>query len=45
MQKAEVVLSMLGQKSIQNSMFIFDRLYRNLFNPDFYLLASGNISA
>ncbi len=44
MQSAEVVLSMLGQKSIQNSDFVFDRLYRNLFNPDFYLLAASTIS-
>ncbi|NLI93110.1 MAG: hypothetical protein GX434_13280 [Peptococcaceae bacterium] len=43
MQKAEVVLSMLGQRSIQSSDFIFDRLYRNLFNPDFYKLAYSNI--
>lgn len=45
MQNAEVVLSMLVQKSIQNSEFVFDRLYRNLFNPDFYLLAYSNIYA
>jgi len=45
MQSAEVVLSMLGQKSTQNSEFVFDRLYRNLFNPDFYLLAYSNIYA
>lgn len=45
MQSAEVVLSMLGQKSTQNSEFVFDRLYRNLFNPDFYMLAYSNIYA
>jgi group II intron reverse transcriptase/maturase len=45
MQNAEVVLSMLGQKSAQNSEYIFDRLYRNLFNPDFYQLAYSNIYA
>ena len=43
MQKAEIVLSMLGQKAKENSTFVFDRLYRNLFNPDFYLLAYNNI--
>lgn len=43
MQKAEIVLSMLGQKAKENSSFVFDRLYRNLFNPDFYLLAYNNI--
>lgn len=45
MQKAEVVLSMLSQTSAQDSAFVFDRLYRNLFNPDFYLLAYNNIYA
>jgi group II intron reverse transcriptase/maturase len=45
MQSAEVVLSMLGQKSTQNSEFVFDRLYRNLFNPDFFMLAYSNIYA
>jgi group II intron reverse transcriptase/maturase len=45
MQNAEIVLSMLGQKSIQNSEYVFDRLYRNLFNPDFYMLAYSNIYA
>lgn len=43
MQKAEVVLSMLAQKAKEDSTFVFDRLYRNLFNPDFYLLAYNNI--
>jgi group II intron reverse transcriptase/maturase len=43
MQKAEIVLSMLEQKAKENSTFVFDRLYRNLFNPDFYLLAYNNI--
>src|SRR5581483_3078871 len=45
MQKAEVVLSMLSQKSAQNSEYVFDRLYRNLFNPDFYQLAYSTIYA
>lgn len=44
MQKAEVVLSMLGQKAKEDRSFVFERLYRNLFNPDFYLLAYNNIS-
>jgi len=43
MQKAEIVLSMLEQKAKEDSTFVFDRLYRNLFNPDFYLLAYNNI--
>ena len=45
MQRAEVVLSILSQKAIQNKEYVFDRLYRNLFNPDFYLLAYNNIYA
>ncbi|WP_338248405.1 group II intron reverse transcriptase/maturase [Dictyobacter halimunensis] len=45
MQEAEVVLSMLGRKSTENSEFVFDRLYRNLFNSDFYQLAYSNIYA
>ncbi len=45
MQNAEVVLTMLSQQSNQNSAFVFDRLYRNLFNPDFYMLAYSNIYA
>jgi group II intron reverse transcriptase/maturase len=36
---------MLSQKSLQNSEYVFDRLYRNLFNPDFYLVAYSNIYA
>jgi hypothetical protein len=43
MQKAEVVLSILSQKATQKKEYVFDRLYRNLFNPDFYLLAYNNI--
>jgi group II intron reverse transcriptase/maturase len=45
MQNAEVILSILSQKSAQNSAYVFDRLYRNLFNPDFYRLASSHIDA
>ena len=45
MQKAEVVLSILTEKSVQNKEYVFDRLYRNLFNPDFYRLAYSNIYA
>jgi Retron-type reverse transcriptase len=45
MQSADVVLSMLAQKSTQNSDFVFDRVYRNLFNPDFFRLAYTTISA
>ncbi|MBA4494104.1 reverse transcriptase/maturase family protein [Paenactinomyces guangxiensis] len=36
MQKAEVILSLLSQKARNDENFVFRRLYRNLFNPDFY---------
>lgn len=39
MQKAEVILSLLSQKGKNNAQYVFRRLYRNLFNPDFYLRA------
>jgi len=45
MQKADIVLSILSKKSKENKEFIFDRLYRNLFNPDFYITAYGKIYA
>ena len=45
MQKAEVILSLLRQKAACKNGYVFDRLYRNLFNPDFYLLAYSNIYA
>ena len=43
MQRAEIVLTILSQKAKEDRTFVFDRLYRNLFNPDFYLLAYSNI--
>jgi group II intron reverse transcriptase/maturase len=43
MQRAETVLTILSQKAKGDRTYIFDRLYRNLFNPDFYLLAYSNI--
>jgi group II intron reverse transcriptase/maturase len=45
MQKAETILSILSQKSAQRKEYVFDRLYRHLFNPDLYLLAYSNIYA
>jgi group II intron reverse transcriptase/maturase len=45
MQKAEVVLAVLRNQSTQSKDFVFDRLYRNLFNPDFYMLAYGSLYA
>jgi group II intron reverse transcriptase/maturase len=43
MQKAKLILTMLNRKSKSNLTFKFDRLYRNLFNPDFYLNAYAKI--
>lgn len=43
MQNAETILSILSQKSAQKKEYVFDRLYRHLFNPDLYLLAYSNI--
>jgi group II intron reverse transcriptase/maturase len=45
MQKAEIILSMLKEKSKENSRYKFSRIYRNLFNGDFYELAYSNIYA
>ena len=45
MQKAEVVLKILRKKSEQSEEYVFGRLYRNLFNPDFYMLAYNRIHA
>lgn len=43
MQKADVLLSILNQKSISNSEFQFSRVYRNLFNKDIFVLAYNNL--
>ncbi len=43
MQKAELVLTMLNEKSRENPNYKFKRLYRNLFNEDFYLRAYAKI--
>lgn len=45
MQKAETVLSILKQKSDHDENYKFNRLYRNLFNEDFYLQAYQTIYA
>ena len=43
MQKAEAILSMVNQKSKRDENFKFTRIYRNLFNIDFYLSAYAKI--
>lgn len=45
MQKAETILSILNQKSRQEPNYIFDRIYRNLFNYEFFIEAYQNIYA
>lgn len=45
MQKANDILSILRAKSESNNDYLFDRLYRNLFNQDFYLNAYAKIYA
>lgn len=39
MQNAKTILSILNQKSAQNKQYVFDRLYRNMFNPDLFMEA------
>lgn len=44
MRKPTDVLNSLSDKS-KNPMYKYERLYRNLYNPEFYLLAYKNICA
>ena len=39
MQNAKTILSILNQTSERNKQFVFDRLYRNMFNQDFFMEA------
>ncbi|WP_169713641.1 reverse transcriptase domain-containing protein [Paludifilum halophilum] len=43
MQRAEIILSLLSRKARNDENFVFRRLYRHLFNPDFYLNAYHSI--
>lgn len=45
MQRAETVLSILKQKSKNDETYIYDRIYRNLFNEDFFMRAYQKIHA
>ena len=45
MQKAKTILSILNQKSAQNEIYVFERIYRNMFNPDFFIEAYRKIYA
>jgi aspartate carbamoyltransferase regulatory subunit len=42
MQEAKIVLSILSQKSVQHSEFVFRRLYRHFFYKNFYAMPSKN---
>ena len=45
MQNAKTILSILNQKSEQNKDYVFDRIYRNMFNQDFFIEAYRKIYA
>ena len=45
MQKAKTVLSILKQKSKQDETYVYDRIYRNFFNEDFFMRAYQKIYA
>lgn len=44
MRKPSHVLKSLEEQSCKNKDYSFDRLYRNLYNPDFYMEAYKNIA-
>ena len=37
MQNAKTILTILNEKSVRNKQFVFDRLYRNMFNLNFFM--------
>ena len=39
MQKAKTILTILNNNSVRNKQFVFDRLYRNMFNQDLFIEA------
>ena len=39
MQNAKTILTILNKKSVGNKQFVFDKLYRNMFNFDFFIEA------
>jgi len=45
MQNAKTILTILNQKSVENKQFVFDRLYRNMFNQEFFTDAYRKIYA
>ena len=45
MQTAEMVLSITEHKARENADYSFNRIYRNFFNPDFFLTAYAKLYA
>lgn len=45
MQTAETVLSILKQKSKQDESYVYERIYRNFFNENFFMRAYQKIHA
>jgi len=43
MQNANMILSILNQKSKHDEKYLFNRIYRNLYNKEFYLNAYGKM--
>lgn len=44
MRNPEVILNNLAKKTKQKD-YKFERIYRNLYNPEFYIMAYGNIAS
>lgn len=44
MRRPELILDVLSKKA-RNKDYVFEGLYKNLYNPDFFLKAYGNIYA
>lgn len=45
MQNANTILSMLNQKSQNDEHYVFQRIYRNLYNREFYVNAYARIQS
>lgn len=45
MQDANTILSILNKTSKRNKQFVFDRVYRNMFNQDFFMEAYKKLYA
>ncbi|MED0739006.1 reverse transcriptase/maturase family protein [Aneurinibacillus thermoaerophilus] len=43
MREPSIVLDTLRKIAVSNQSYVFDKLYRNLYNPEFYLMAYGRI--